>query len=71
LVLTKDQKDFFYSILNSLHDITTDTHNVSTNLHNGRFFAADEQAQNCNVVAHMAKQKVTELVKSLQDSELW
>jgi len=71
LVLSKDDQDLCYRIVQMMRDIETDLGNADLQMHEGRFFDAMDNVRISKQKSQIAQHDLAIFVNSLRDKKLW
>jgi len=70
-VLSKDDQDLCYRIIQMIHDIEIDTGNADKQMNDGRFFDAMDNIRTSKSKSQIAQHDLAIFVNSLRDKKLW
>jgi len=70
-VLSKDDQDLCYRIVQMIHEIETDIGNADKQMHDGRFFDAMDNVRISKQKSQIAQKDFAIFVNALRDKGLW
>ena len=70
-VLSKEDQDLCYRIVQMIHDIEIDIGNADKQMHDGRFFDAMDNVRISKQKSQIAQNDLAIFVNSLRDKKLW